>query len=51
MAEADKPSTQRILVPLEGSPLAKLALTEAVARSKLPNTEVTPSKSSRRLKT
>ena len=34
------PSPQRILVPLDGSPLAELALTEAVALSKLPNTEV-----------
>jgi hypothetical protein len=40
MAEAGKPSPQRILVPLDGSPLAELALTEAVALSKLPNTEV-----------
>jgi len=34
-------SAQRILVPLDGSPLAELALAEAVALSKLPNTEVT----------
>jgi len=34
------PSPQRILVPLDGSPLAELALTEAVALSKLPNAEV-----------
>lgn len=35
------PSPQRILVPLDGSPLAELALREAAALSKLPNTEVT----------
>jgi nucleotide-binding universal stress UspA family protein len=32
---------QHILVPLDGSPLAELALTEALALSKLPNAEVT----------
>lgn len=32
---------QRILVPLDGSPLAELALQEALALSKLPDTEVT----------
>ena len=35
------PSAPRILVPLDGSPLAELALAEALALSKLPNTEVT----------
>ena len=35
------PAAQRILVPLDGSPLAELALAEALALSKLPNTEVT----------
>jgi nucleotide-binding universal stress UspA family protein len=35
------PAPQRILVPLDGSPLAELALGEAIALSKLPNTEVT----------
>jgi nucleotide-binding universal stress UspA family protein len=35
------PSQQRILVPLDGSPLAELALGEAAALSKLPNTGVT----------
>ena len=34
-------SAQRILVPLDASPLAELAPAEAVALSKLPNTEVT----------
>ena len=34
-------SAQRILVPLDGSPLAELALAEARALSQLPNTEVT----------
>ena len=34
-------SPQRILVPLDGSRLAELALVEAAALSKLPNTEVT----------
>lgn len=33
--------TQQILVPLDGSPLAEVALTEAAALSKLPNIEVT----------
>jgi len=32
---------QRILVPLDGSALAELALPEAIALSKLPHTEVT----------
>ena len=42
MAERPRtPSAQRILVPLDGSPLAELALAEALALSKLPNTEVT----------
>jgi nucleotide-binding universal stress UspA family protein len=35
------PSPQSILVPLDGSPLAELALVEAAALSKLPNTDVT----------
>ena len=35
------PSQQCILVPLDGSPLAELALREAAGLSKLPNTEVT----------
>jgi nucleotide-binding universal stress UspA family protein len=34
-------SDQRILVPLDGSPLAELALAEAPALAKLPNAEVT----------
>ena len=34
------PSQQRILVPLDGSTLAELALVEAALLSKLPNTEV-----------
>jgi nucleotide-binding universal stress UspA family protein len=34
-------SDNRILVPLDGSLLAELALAEALALSKLPNTEVT----------
>lgn len=41
MAEPNKTSSQRILVPLDGSPLAELALAEAVALSQLPNTSVT----------
>jgi nucleotide-binding universal stress UspA family protein len=41
MAEAAKPTLQRILVPLDGSALAELALTEALVLSKLPNIEVT----------
>jgi nucleotide-binding universal stress UspA family protein len=41
MAEAGKPTLHRILVPLDGSPLAELALTEALVLSKLPNIEVT----------
>ena len=41
MADADKTLPQRILVPLDGSPLAELALTEAFALSQLPNTKVT----------
>ena len=41
MAQAgDSRTPQRILVPLDGSPLAELALTEAIALSKLPDTEV-----------
>jgi nucleotide-binding universal stress UspA family protein len=36
-----KTPPERILVPLDGSPLAELALTEAVALSQLPGTEVT----------
>jgi nucleotide-binding universal stress UspA family protein len=35
------PSVQRILVPLDGSAVAELALAEAIALSKLPDTEVT----------
>ncbi len=38
--EAVTPSGQRILVPLDGSPLAELALVEALALAKLPNTEL-----------
>jgi len=38
--EGAAPSGQRILVPLDGSPLAELALVEALALAKLPNTEV-----------
>lgn len=38
--EAVTPSGQRILVPLDGSPLAELALVEALALAQLPNTEV-----------
>jgi nucleotide-binding universal stress UspA family protein len=41
MAEVSKTSPQRLLVPLDGSPLAELALTEAVALSQLPNSDVT----------
>ena len=41
MAEAGKATLQRILVPLDGSPLAELALTEALVLSTLPNIEVT----------
>jgi len=39
--EAVTSSGQRILVPLDGSTLAELALAEALALAKLPNTEVT----------
>jgi nucleotide-binding universal stress UspA family protein len=35
------PSQQHILVPLDGSTLAELALAEAAALSRLPNSEVT----------
>jgi nucleotide-binding universal stress UspA family protein len=35
------PTRQRILVPLDGSPLAEIALGEALALSRLPQTEVT----------
>jgi len=38
--EGVAPSAQRILVPLDGSPLAELALAEALALATLPNTEV-----------
>ncbi len=40
-APVDTSFRQHILVPLDGSPLAELALTEALALSKLPNAEVT----------
>jgi nucleotide-binding universal stress UspA family protein len=41
MAQAGiTPSPRGILVPLDGSPLAELALTEAIALSKLPDTDV-----------
>ena len=38
--EGAAPSGPRILVPLDGSPLAELALAEAFALAKLPDTEV-----------
>jgi nucleotide-binding universal stress UspA family protein len=41
MADAGRRSPQRILVPLDGSPLAELAVTEAAALSQLPDTDVT----------
>lgn len=41
MAEAGMATLQRILLPLDGSPSAVLALTEALVLSKLPNIEVT----------